>query len=105
MFKKSLILIALFLLAISCAKNKKSEITENEKPETETFVFKVARLQDSVVSEGISSMMFSIPSLEQIYIGRNDSVVRIMALKDSLSVEQLENLIAEKGGEIIPIAQ
>ena len=105
MFNKSLIIIVLSFLVLSCAKNKKSEATDIAKPETEVFEFVVAGLQDSIISENISSLMFSIPSLEQIYIGKTDSVVRIMALKDSLSVEQLENIITEKGGKIISSTQ
>lgn len=98
---KQLYLFAIILFALVIYSACKSSTTEKENlegAESQTYIhkFKVVNLSDSIVADSIWKLIFTVESIEQLSLSREDSLVIIKSTSPEKTA--LKNRIINRGG-------
>lgn len=91
------------MLLLSCGKNKQVDSTENSLNENvnQTYLYKVAGLSDSILSDTLINMIFVVEGIDQMSIQKADSLVVIIADSSKVKYEELAVEISNRGGVVL----
>jgi hypothetical protein len=105
--KKIFFVFMFALLIAACTGSKKDKqagedtMTEGTSKQFVTYQYKVAGLQDSVVSDSIWRIIFQVGGIDKLVLSRDDSMAIFTVDPDSVDNALLEKEIVSRGGILI----
>lgn len=104
--KKIWLLLGLALIIAACAGKKKEEpaeeaVTLEEDAGLITYKYKVAGLQDTLISDSIWRIIFQVDGIDKLILSRDDSIAIFTVDPELVSNELLRDEITRRGGVLL----
>ena len=100
---KTLLSLMLLMLFFACKNTSEQNVEKQELTEDVTYSFKVNGLNDSLVSDSVSKIIFMFPGLEEMTVDRTDSIISIRYKLESIEIEQFKEELENRGVEILQV--
>ena len=100
------LLLGLTILIASCAGKKKEQpaeeaITIEQNAGLITYKYKVARLEDTIISDSIWRIIFQVDGIDKLVLSRDDSIAIFTVDPELVSNELLREEITRRGGVLL----
>ena len=101
--KKYIFYLVAVLALSSCGNASQNEKPQNtdDKENYSNYSYKVIGLNDSIVSDSIWKMIFTIEGIDQMLLNKDDSTIEIKANRELVNPEELAEEITKRGATII----
>jgi len=88
------------LFLFSCKSGSDNSSEQKNVSGIETYVFEVESLQDSLLVDTLSKMIFTTPGIEQMLIRKIEKQIIIQAHVDEVSEDELKQELVDRGAII-----
>jgi hypothetical protein len=101
--KKAIFLFLVSLSIFACKSNVQNESDKGQdgEPVFAVHKYKVAGLNDSIISDSIWRMLFKFEGIEELVLDKKDSLFVIKMDQTKVSEEEIKNEIALRGGKVL----